>query len=61
MAFLMTAIALANGGTGPNYCTRHPRGCYVGSVAGGVAGGVLAYRYGRDRRDVEEVVIYRAP
>ncbi|HMD36999.1 MAG TPA: hypothetical protein VKH42_18625 [Vicinamibacterales bacterium] len=59
-AFLMTAIGAAGGGTGPNFCTEHPRGCLPVSLIGGVLGVVAGYFGGKSERIVELTVIYRA-
>lgn len=59
LGFLLTMVAAGNGGTGPNYCTTHPRGCLVVIGAGTAAGAGAGYWGGKDETSIQDVVIYR--
>ena len=59
--FLLTMVGASGGGTGPNFCTEHPNGCWPVIGIGSIAGAGLAYLTGNGRTIVEDVVVYRAP
>ncbi|HYM26457.1 MAG TPA: hypothetical protein VEU08_24735 [Vicinamibacterales bacterium] len=59
---LLGVVAAAGGGTGPNFCTDHPRGCVpVGVAVGGGLLGAASYFGGKSEKIVEERIVYRAP
>jgi hypothetical protein len=59
--FLITMVGAAGGGTGPNFCTEHPNGCWPAIGLGSIAGTGLAYFSGNGRTLIDDVVVYRAP
>jgi len=59
--FLLTMVGASGGGTGPNFCTEHPNGCWPAIVTGSIVGAGLAYLAGNGRTIVEDVVVYLAP
>jgi hypothetical protein len=59
--FLLTMVGASGGGTGPNFCTEHPNGCWPVIGIGSIAGAGLAYIAGNGRTFIDDVVVYRAP
>jgi hypothetical protein len=59
--FLLTMVGASGGGTGPNFCTDHPNGCWPVIGIGSIAGAGLAYIAGNGRTFIDDVVVYRAP
>ena len=58
--FLLTMVGASGGGTGPNFCTEHPSGCWPVIGIGSMAGAGLAYITGNGKIIVEDIVVYRA-
>jgi hypothetical protein len=59
--FLITMVGASGGGTGPNFCTEHPNGCWPVIGIGSIAGAGLAYIAGNGRTFIDDVVVYRGP
>jgi len=59
IGFIMTLTAAANGGTGPNYCTRSERGCAAVAGAGLAAGAAVGYWGGKNTTTIEDEIVYR--
>lgn len=59
--FLLTMAGASGGGTGPNFCTEHPNGCWPVIGIGSIAGAGLAYFAGSGRTFIDDAVVYRAP
>jgi hypothetical protein len=58
--FMVTLVAAAGGGTGPNFCTEHPQGCVPVAALGAAAIAGASYLGGHSRTIVDDVVVYQA-